>query len=82
MTSRHKNKRVYDVRKNTLKRANVAKRRLTLVIAVGHSTPSNTLYLNLVVVLCMGMLSKSRHFQLTRVQTRLDTIYERLCVRE
>ena len=29
--------------------------RLILVIAVGHSTPSNTLYLNLVVVLCMGM---------------------------
>ncbi len=26
MTSRHQNKRVYDVRKNTLKRANVAKR--------------------------------------------------------
>ena len=32
--------------------------RLTLVIAVGHSTPSNTLY-----------LSKSRHFQPTPVQT-------------
>ncbi len=29
--------------------------RLTLVIAVGHSTPSNTLYHNLVVVLWMGM---------------------------
>ena len=29
--------------------------RLTLVIAVGHSTPSNTLYYSLVVVLCMGM---------------------------
>ena len=29
--------------------------RLTLVIAVGHSTPPNTLYHNLVVVLCMGM---------------------------
>jgi hypothetical protein len=29
--------------------------RLTLVIAVGHSTPSNTLYHNLVVVLCMDM---------------------------
>ena len=29
--------------------------RLTLVIAVGHSTPPNTLYINLVVVLCMGM---------------------------
>ena len=29
--------------------------RLTLVIAVGHSTPPNTLYHSLVVVLCMGM---------------------------
>jgi hypothetical protein len=29
--------------------------RLSLVIAVGHSTPSNTLYYNLVVVPCMGM---------------------------
>ena len=29
--------------------------RITLVIAVGHSTPPNTLYHNLVVVLCMGM---------------------------
>jgi hypothetical protein len=27
-------------------------------------------------------VSKSRHFQLTQVRTRLDTIYERLCVRE
>ncbi len=29
--------------------------RLTLVIAVVHSTPFNTLYHNLVVVLCVGM---------------------------
>ena len=33
MTSKHKNNRVYDVRKNTLKRANVAKRVVFITVS-------------------------------------------------
>ena len=58
---------------------------LTLVILfTNHNDTCNLISVGICFGVCKRfqayMVSKSRHFQLTQVQTRLDTIDERLCV--